>query len=244
MRSPSGSHEPPLPAAYGSFGSRLHALLIDTTVVLCAMIVVIAFAIVTESVPGSGRIVVVAMVAMVALYEPLMVWRYGGTIGHRKANLRIVNDATGENPGLVRAVARFFIKSVLGLFSFVSMALTRRHQAIHDSLTGTTVRIRDLAIAQDPEIRWEREIPELAGMPSRPRRVAVIVGYSAVSCVVLMVALVATLSDACVVADGCSSGEELLSGLLGMLWVGVCAYFTIAGWRGRLWGCRLRQGLR
>ncbi len=43
-----------------------------------------------------------------------------------------------------------------------------------------------------------------------------------------------------VVSDECSSGEELLSSVLGLLWVGACAYFVVAGWRGRLWGSRIR----
>lgn len=230
-----------MPPAYGSFGSRLRALFIDAIVVLGGLLILLVFAIVTESVPGTGRFVIAAIFVLFALYEPVMVWRFGGTIGHHRANLRIVDDTTGRNPGFLRAAARFLIKSVLGLLSFATMALTRRHQAMHDGLTGTTVRIRDLAIAREAEIRWERELPESEGMPSRLRRIAVIVGYCVASFAVLMVALAATLSDTCAMADQCSSGEELLSGLLGLLWVGASAYLIIAGWRGRLWGCRIRN---
>lgn len=54
-------------------------------------------------------------------------------------------------PAVIRtlgiAFARYIIKVVLGLPSFISMAFTSRHQAVHDVLTRTTVQIRDLTLA-------------------------------------------------------------------------------------------------
>lgn len=227
-------------AAYASFGGRVRALLTDFTVGMAGLLAVVLLAALTTSVPGSGRLAVAALVALAVLYEPVMVWRFGGTVGHRRANLRVVHDATGGNPGLLRAFARFLAKGVLGPLSFTSMALTRRHQAMHDGLTGTTVRIRDLARAHPSDVRWEREIDEPAGLPSRFRRAAVIVAYVALSFVVLAAASTLLLPDACVVDDHCSAGEELTSWLLSLAWLGACAWLIIAGWRGRLWGCRPR----
>jgi hypothetical protein len=81
------------------------------------------------------------------LYEPLLVaWR-GGTIGHFATNLRVVGPA-GGNPSFARAFARYVVKTALGLPSFISMTLTRRHQAVHDVLTRTTVQIRDSSRAR------------------------------------------------------------------------------------------------
>jgi uncharacterized RDD family membrane protein YckC len=97
-------------------------------------------------VPGSGRVLVVLVYALI-LYEPIMVWGYSATIGHRVTNLRVIDEGSGGNPGLLKSLARFAIKTLLGLVSFLTMALTRRYQAVHDLLTHTTVQIRDLALA-------------------------------------------------------------------------------------------------
>ena len=113
-----------------------------------------------------------------------MVARYGGTLGHRVVNLRVVNDATGGNPGFLRALARFVIKTALGILSFTTMALTRRHQAMHDSLTHTTVQVRDLSRARPTDYSVEREA-EIEGLPSRGRRLAVIAAYLVALFVVL-----------------------------------------------------------
>jgi hypothetical protein len=118
------------------------------------------------------------------------------------------------------------------------MALTRRHQAIHDSVTGTTVRIRDLAIADEAEIRWERDIAEPAGLPSRGRRITVIAGYIAASFIALSVVDAAILSHACIASNRCSTGETIFNTLLNLAWIGLSVWVIIAAWRGRLWGCR------
>ena len=86
------------------------------------------------------------MVVLV-LYEPILVSRMGGTLGHYFTNLRVVDDRSGGNIGFARACARVVIKGVLGLYSFVILAATRRNQAVHDLLTRSTVQIRDPAKA-------------------------------------------------------------------------------------------------
>jgi uncharacterized RDD family membrane protein YckC len=64
--------------AYAAFGSRLWALGLDA--------VVGAFGIVAIT-------IVVLLYALIFLYEPLLVWGFGATIGQRAANLRVVDDA-------------------------------------------------------------------------------------------------------------------------------------------------------
>jgi uncharacterized RDD family membrane protein YckC len=86
-----------------------------------------------------------AWVAAFVVYEPLLVsWR-GATVGHLAYNLRVLDRRTGRPPTLPKAIARTFIKSLLGLVSFVAMSLTRRHQALHDLATGTVVEMADLS---------------------------------------------------------------------------------------------------
>ena len=142
--------------AYASFARRLQALTIDLVIVTFAFVAIAMLGDFARNVPGSGRVVVVAIYALLFLYEPVLVWRFGATLGHRAANLRIVDDVSDGPPTFWRSCARFAVKAVLGLYSFATMAFTRRHQAIHDMLTHTTVQIRDLGVAAPGDYHPER----------------------------------------------------------------------------------------
>lgn len=230
----------PTPVAYGSFFARLRALLADAAIViLCVFGVVVLFEL-TADVPGSGLAAVIAIVGVVLLYEPVMVARYGGTFGHRWSNLRIVDERSGDPPSFARAALRYLLKSVLGLLSFVTMALTRRHQAMHDGLTRTTVRIHDLERARPAEVRWERDAAEVPGLPSRTRRVAVILAYVAALFVLLSISTASFTSDACAFDDLCTAGEDAVLTVGGLAWMALSAGCIVAGWKGRLRGARAR----
>jgi uncharacterized RDD family membrane protein YckC len=225
-------------AAYGTFTRRLRALVIDSAVLVAGLAIIVLASELTHDVAGSGRVLAAALFAMILLYEPLMVWRVGGTVGHLATNLRVVDDASGRNPGLLRAAARFWIKTALGVLSFVTMLLTRRHQAVHDSLTRTTVQIRDLAKAQPDDYLVERPAVESASMPSPARRILVVVMYQVVLFLAISIAITLLVSTACVEANRCTPGEEVVTNAVGLVWIGASLLCLVAGWRGRLWGAR------
>ncbi|HEX3158509.1 MAG TPA: RDD family protein [Gemmatimonadaceae bacterium] len=230
--------------AYGSFLARFHALVVDSLVTVVALVTILLLVELTNGVPGTGRIGMAAIVAFVLLYEPLMVAYLGGTVGHRRANLRVVHERTGERPGFGRAFARFALKSALGVPSFVLMALTRRHQALHDRMTDTTVRIHDLRLAPDFYVAWERPVDELepVGAPSRIRRTAAIVAYLVMVSVAVVVLQALLVSATCNLGNSCTRRDDLTTGALSLGWPAASAYVLVAGWRGRLWGCRPRAG--
>ena len=62
--------------------------------------------------------------------------------------MRVVDDRTGGNVHFLKAVARLIIKTLLGWLSFLAMATTRRHQALHDLWTESTVQIREVERAE------------------------------------------------------------------------------------------------
>lgn len=227
--------------AYAGFAVRFRALLIDAIVVFVAVIVGILLA---AAAPGSEvatRSLLLALVAVLVLYEPVMVWRFGATIGHRRSNVMVVADRTGANPGFLRALFRYLVKAVLGLPSFVAMALTERHQAVHDRLAGTTVQIRDLAKAQPGDAKWARDPQLTAGLPSGPRRTGIILAYLVLSLIVVGIVSALTMSNACLSNDSaCTAGEKLWNGALSLGWLAVMACIVIWGWRGRLPGARRR----
>ncbi|HET7549903.1 MAG TPA: RDD family protein [Gemmatimonadaceae bacterium] len=231
--------------AFGSFALRLRALVVDSVVLACALVAIVMFISVADAVPGAGRVGVIVMAALLILYEPFLVARRGATVGHRRANLRVVYDRTGEHPGFVRAFVRYVLKTIFGAPSFLLMALTRRHQALHDRLTGTTVRIDDPGLAHEADIAWERPAGELEpiGAASRARRVLVILAYLVLVFVVFNVLTWALVSGACILESRCTPGDDRIQGVLGLAWIVGSAWCLIAGWRGRLWGCRPRKSM-
>jgi len=221
---------------YGSFHSRFRALVLDS-VVLVGTTMFILFA---ADLAGATRVALFSCIALVLLYEPLLVSMTGATLGHRWSNLRVVVENTGANPGFARAFARFLTKSFLGLPSFIFMALTRRHQALHDLVAGTTVRINDPGQARAIDVARERSAGELEplGIPSRGRRLGVIAAYLVGSFIAMSILSATLASDACLTTNQCTPGEEFRLQLVGMVWLAVVALIVIAGWRGRLQGAR------
>ena len=130
---------------YAKIWPRMKAILIDGFIVMGAFL---AAALVGANLAGSGAVAFVVWVAFWILYDPLMVSRTGGTIGHHVQNLRVVSDRTGRNPSLVVAFVRNVVKGVLGLVSLLAMAGSRRQKALHDLIAGTTVQARDVQLAR------------------------------------------------------------------------------------------------
>jgi len=122
--------------------------------------------------------------ALWLLYEPLLVSFTGGTIGHWRSNLRVVDDVSGGNVSFLKAVARRHHQGRTWWVSFVSMLTTRRSQAIHDLLTHSTVQsaIRQ-APAESLYIRERQEFSDPA-LPSRMRR-ALVIGVYAIAAAAL-----------------------------------------------------------
>jgi len=178
------------------------------------------------------------MLASWLLYEPVLVWVRGGTFGHSAMNLRVVPDEYDGNLSFPRALARSFLKSGFGWVSFVFMALTRRHQTLHDLATRSTVQIRDLAKAERHAYALERREPVGAIDVSVPRRVAVIAGYCALSYAAMVGGSYFMTSEACAFYGQCGAGEMIGTTLLSWAWIAASCAFLIFGWQGRLFGAR------
>ena len=149
-------------AMYATFPRRLNGLSVDAVVL--AVLGVAVFGLI-EVFPGrflAGMLLVGSFVGAI-LYEPVQVARLGGTIGHRVMNLRVVDDRTGGRPTFGRAFVRTWCKGFFGILAFVTMGPSRRHRAIHDMLTHTTVQVRDPLRTQPHH--YVRELP----LPTSPR---------------------------------------------------------------------------
>jgi len=233
----------PSPAtAYARLSGRVKAVLIDAAISAAVLVLLVIIASSTEDVPGTGRAFVILVIGWAVLYEPLQVWLFGGTIGHRRVNLRVVSDRTGGPPSFPVSFARFVIKGILGFPSFISMAFTRRYQAIHDLLTGTTVQLRDVSIAGDDDYLVER-VPEFVTIEipaTRSRRIVVILAYVVGAYLLSGLLSVGLVSNQCLSKGDCSTIDSANSRVISLVFFAGVLAIAIQGWRGRLWGARSR----
>jgi len=224
--------------AYARFSRRLRALLFDV-IIYAFLFYVGAIAIdLMQPSDSARRALWLATGLAILFYEPIFVTAFGGTIGHRLTNLRVVDDRSAGNLNLFKAIFRVLVKDLLGWFSFLSMTLTRRNQALHDVITHSTVQIRDQSKASSSHYIVERPSEIITGLPSARRRVLVIVSYIVLAYVVVSIASLPLISEICATRSRCSPSEHAVSLTLFGVWFVLSAFFILFGWRGRLWGCR------
>lgn len=227
---------------YARFSRRVRAILVDWIIAMIVIFGALSLAVMVQS-DNFSRSLGFSVIAALLLYEPVLVSLTGGTLGHYLTNLRVVDNRSGGNVSFLKACARLVIKSVLGLYSFVILAATRRNQAVHDLLTRSTVQIRDLARALPGQYVTERRELAAADMPSRWRRVAVTCVFLVLTFVLLAVAMATMiaagiLSKACVDNNHCSAGQKIISLAAGLAWLAAMAFVIVLGWRGKLFGAR------
>lgn len=227
---------------YARFSRRLKGIFFDWLIAISVIFAAIFVAVTVQNDNFSRWLGILVVVALL-LYEPLLVPTTGGTLGHWLTNLRVVDERTGGNVSVLKACARVLIKGVLGWYSFVVLAATRRNQAIHDLLTRSTVQIRDPAKARAGQYIMERTDLSEPGMPSRLRRLVVIVIWLALAFCGLMavstgIVAAGMLSASCIDRNVCSGAERILTLATGLALVAMTALIIVFGWKGRLFGAR------
>lgn len=237
----SATANPAYPPAYARFTRRVQAVFIDAIVLMLVMTGALIVA-TTAKYDNIARVLGFAVALFWLFYEPSLVSTTGSTLGHFICNLRVVDDR-GGNPSFGKALLRMGIKNLLGLYSFVAMAVTNRHQAVHDLLTGSTVQIRNQATAEAHHFRLEREAPASPDLPSPKRRIVLIAVYVVGWFVLILVAATilsasGLISERCLDADICPVPETVLIYGLSFGWLGGTAMVLFLGWRGQLWGAR------
>jgi uncharacterized RDD family membrane protein YckC len=130
---------------YSRIWPRMKAILIDGLILAGAFFLA---AFVGANVAGSGPTAFVLWALFWVLYDPLLVSRTGGTVGHHVMNLRVVSDSTGRNPSFLRAFFRNIVKGTFGMVSLLAVVGSAQQKAIHDWIGGTTVQARNLQLAR------------------------------------------------------------------------------------------------
>jgi uncharacterized RDD family membrane protein YckC len=129
---------------YAGFWQRAAAFLIDWLIVIVIVVpvMVLGFGVQQVSLDPAGHSW--DLLAFVAIAVAVIgFWRYcGATPGKIALGVRIVDAATGEPPGTLRLVVRFFAYFVSALplvLGFLWAALDRRKQGWHDKIARTIV---------------------------------------------------------------------------------------------------------
>jgi uncharacterized RDD family membrane protein YckC len=228
---------------YARFSRRFRGIVLDWMILMAILFGALALASTVRN-DNLSRALGVLVIAALLLYEPILVSFTGSTLGHYLTNLRVVDERSGGNVSFLKACVRVVIKGVFGLYSFVTLAATRRNQAVHDLLTKSTVQIRNPAKALPGQYVNERTGTADTSLPSRWRRVVTICVYL-VLMFVAYTAVVMSLNEAGIMSSTCmrntsqcSSGERLFDAVAAVLILLLTALIIARGWRGRLFGAR------
>lgn len=227
---------------YARFSRRFRGILVDWMIVMAIMFGAIFIA-VTVANDSFSRALGCVVIFGLLLYEPVLVSVTGGTLGHYFTNLRVVDEHSGGNVSFLKACARVLIKGLLGWYSFVILAATRRNQAIHDLLTRSTVQIRSAAKARPGQYITERIELADTGLPSRLRRAAIIGVYlllliAAVEAISALLAMAGLVSYRCLDRGYCLAAERMANLGINIALIALMAAVIAFGWKGRLFGAR------
>src|SRR5882672_2880376 len=226
------------PPRYARFSRRLRGMMLDWAITLIVTFGAVLAAVTVGS-DNFSRALGILVVTALLLYEPVLVSFTGGTVGHYLTNLRVVDERDGGNISFLKACARVLIKGLLGLYSFVILAATRRNQAIHDLMTRSTVQIRDPAKALPGQYVTEHVEPADKNMPSAWRRAVVIVAYLLLSYALGLVIAVTTMSRSCIRNESfCSAADTIINVGVSLALIFLTALVIGLGWRGTLFGAR------
>jgi uncharacterized RDD family membrane protein YckC/predicted secreted protein len=230
----------PLGPLYATFPRRVRAMVLDS-VVLVAALVIVVFLAATVHFGQSGRLALFAgLITVAILYEPIAVSFWGRTIGQRLCNLRVVAPTPNERLPFWKAFLRWLLKALTGLASFATMGATQRNQALHDLPFKTTVQIADPAKAGDRDFILERTMVIPGELPPRWRRALIIGGYWLLLFVLLSLGTISVASQSCIDGGRCEGAERRALQVIDTAWLAACIATALFGWQGRLLGARRR----
>jgi uncharacterized RDD family membrane protein YckC len=226
---------------YATFPRRFFGSCVDAflwTLLILPGIVFLGSSIFPEA---SDGLVYLALVLFL-LYEPVAVSVTGGTPGHHLMNLRVCGDRSGDELGFSRAFARFILKLVLGIFSFLSLSFSRRNRTLHDALTGSHVRLRDSTRAKPGHFVVDPSGPPLELEAGKAKRVVVGMGYGLLLFLLWVFVPWPFVSAECRLESVCTPGDQVATVGMALVTVGGVFFLLLLSWWGLLPGVRGEGG--
>ncbi|GEC78334.1 RDD family protein [Flavobacterium aquatile] len=121
---------------YPSILDRIKSTLIDSIIVIVCMMFFSDLLNSFENVPNWVRITLFFSLLM---YEPVCT-AYGATFGNHKMGIRVRKQSNeNERISIFQAIIRYFLKIILGWFSFISVFLNPKSRTIHDIISGSVM---------------------------------------------------------------------------------------------------------
>jgi len=227
-------------AIYPRLLRRVRATLTDW--VIAVLVIACWFFILPFLTGFAGQLKVALLVVVWLVLDPLLVSQTGGTPGHHLMNLRIQHKDSGENLGILRAILRSLSKIVTGAWSFIFVLVTKKHQALHDLISNTTVVLKNAELVPEQE-RYNERKQDKGGFtyPSVLRKILIIVTYVVLFSLVFFSLVALMFSSDCFLRNNCSESEKLSLLVLDWVWFFGVAILIVYGWRSRLYGARRVQ---
>lgn len=163
------------------------------------------------------------MVIPLVVFEPLVVWLTGGSIGHHLSGIKVIDKTTGKNLFLLKGVVRLVIKLLLGFYSMLTMLITKKHQSLHDLLSNSVVVFKNESLAPERYKLEPRQTDYDVKKPSILRRLLVIAVHLFFLFVATGFLLSFLVSPECLEIGNCSLSQayRLNAVVLGFLVVAV-----------------------
>jgi len=217
---------------------RVRAYLIDQMVLLALLAAWLLLLPWMEGFTSAQKIF--ALSAPMWLAEPCLVSLTGATIGHHLMYLRIRDARADRNLGFVRATLRAVLRLMLGWLSVLFILVTRRRQALHDVLLGSVVVIArpGRLPAYDLLVALPFDLQHAPGMPSRGRRLLIVLLYLLGASIAVGIVAVVLISPQCSSDEMCTREEEIVQAICGWVWLAAALAIVVLGVRGKLWGAR------
>jgi uncharacterized RDD family membrane protein YckC len=224
---------------YPSIPARIKAGEIDALIIVGFLFVLIgSYVAIGRQTPA----IIFISIAVLLLYEPVLVTWRGQTIGHKIMGFRIIDSVTRARISFSKSLARLVLKAVFGVVSVIWAFFEQRQQFLHDKMTRSLavmceVPADQVGIQPAPSVLGSGAGDFVATLSLR-RRVAFIVLY-AIGAFILLITIEAIMFPGCV-SDSPISPEQchIIDSITGGLFFVLLSSIITAGLRGGLPGAR------
>ena len=159
---------------YPALVLRIRAMCFDS--ILFVLMFWIGFLLVWKLQITSTFLKIFIIATPLILFEPMWLWLTGSTVGQHIVGIKVAHKKTHKNLFIINAVARYLAKFLLGVYSLLTMIVTKRRQSFHDIISNSIVLFKNEASAPE-RYRIQENIKDSGNKPSILRRLMIIVIY-------------------------------------------------------------------
>ncbi len=218
---------------------RVKAMCIDSIVLIVLFYSLLAA---IGSTDISNTLLKIAIVLCpILLIEPLMIWTTGGSIGHHFAGIRVIDKASGGNLFVLKGLVRFVVKIALGIYSMVTMLITRQHQSLHDLASASVVVFKNESTAPERYKLAPRPTDYPTKKPGVLRRLLVILIHVFIITIGYGLLSPFLASGKCLNENLCSPSEEQTLIISSLIFISLLLLVLVLGLCCKLPGVRVQK---